>query len=484
LLRVYGSTQPGEIAATNDLPVFVEADTPVFDHATGDNDHISLLEIGGEVFACELLTDADLATVIQAMTAASAAHPDLHGGQDAQTWLMGGNNRARVARLVGRALLGSTSLRHRFSSSPPPSQLSALQRTNFGNLDSGPEFIRLPIGPVRYLRDPSQLVANDWFLLNDVANVGGTVSRIPTKQFRAPVALISEPVRSGADPATAKHEALLLIGHDEREKLKGWDPTASNSQGGVGAWIDIADNPNVDKWITAEWLRGIYNTPDDTVWATQPGGHGQLDPLVIGWWPRYRSSLPLSTKATPQVTPQHLTPQHFRSRQYNWINLPLRLHNARFHGDQPVELAFDTVLKRVPNNSVLSDQTLNDESLVVELRAMAGSIDGERKAPYALGEGTGTQGDWSLHLGIPFTAWSATPTPVTGNLFAWNDNAPTPATAKETDGVEVRISFRYKHAASSDLSAIARNANRSPLLSAAKLRCFAPITTVSIQGAR
>lgn len=471
LLRVYfGGTAGAGIAATGDLPLFVEADKPVFDRAGGTSDNLSLLEIGGEVFACELLRDTDLPAVITAMETVRATYPELHGGSASAAWLA--SNRAFVARLVGRGLLGSTSLAHRFSASPfgVPTQLTTNQRNRFGNLDLGPEFLRLPVGPVRYLTDPAALAANDWFTMHDVVRAGASVVPAQTRSFIAPVALIADPVRADADPATAQHEALVFIGHDERQMLKGWDPATST-------WIDIATNPNAGKWIIASWLRGLYNTPSTIAWAPQSGGRDQLDPLVIGWWPRFASALPSASGSAP--TP--LTAQHFRSRVYTWVNLPLRLHNARFCDQAPPELAFDPDL---PANAVLAGNNVpgSDPSLTVELRAMAGSIGGRRDVRYALNEGSGTQGDWSLNGGNQFTALSAAGSAVTG-LFPWNPST-TPDSALETDGVEVRISFRYIGDAASDLSSIARSANRSPLLSAAKLRCYAPLTTIAVEGNR
>ena len=484
IIRFWGGASTDGIAATKDLPVFVEADGPVFDRSSGALDNLSLVEIGGEVFACELITGAlsdsssDISAAAKYMDTLATSFPKLHNGVNGVTWLATNANRARIGRLVGRALLGGTSLAHRFATSPALDQLSANQQNLFGNLDIGPEFNRLPVGPVRYLANATAgagLNSNTWFQMQDLQNIpaappaGATTQLVFSKTFVAPRALVCDPVRDDADPATARNEIITLIGHDDRATITG-------VQGNVP--VSLGPNPNVDHWITAAWLRGQYHTKPDYPWADVNGGNGMLKPLIIGWWPRFASALPPASAG--------LTAQHFRSRSFPWISLPLRLHHMRCAdgtgNEGEPELAFDPNL---PTNSVITPTA--DATLEVQVRAMAGTIDGHRTVDYALGAGSGTQGDWSalpsFKTLVPGTDFSASGSAIAG-LFPWNTSA-SPADAKEVDGLELRLTFHYVGVTPSGvLTDIARRANRSPHLSAAKLRAYAPVTTVATEEAR
>ena len=470
-----------EIKAIDDLPLFIEADHPVFEQPVGNENQLMLLEIGGEVFACERLLDADKSLVIAAMDAMPATRKSFKGNLTPTAWVDA--NHGNFAKLVGRGLLASgapnrynpTATGTPFAIGPDISQLIDEQKNNFGNLDLGPEFFRLPVGPVRYLTEPDKLSTGKWFQVDDVVRNGASTMRKPSTGLNNDVLLITEPNRPAAKkPWEGVLEMMQIADRDGRQFLTAWDPNTKTS---VNVVPGNKENPNYNRMVTSWWLRGLYNTPANTDWKQSQyltGGRGDLQPLVIGWWPRYASCLP-SLRATDSDPLGDLTPQHLRSRLFPWIGMAMRLHGARFE-DTADEAAFALRLNAASNGCLD-----NQSGMRLEIRAMAGTINGREDVAGAFAGTSGIRGNW----------WSVTPqVPSVINdwqyvrgLYPWNPGGG-PVTAAETDGVEVRMHFRYTGVTTTDLSEIARNGSRAPLIGGAKMRCYAPVSIVATDEAR
>ena len=478
--RVFDSSGASltSIPATGGLPCFIWVTGNVF----SGPEPLSLMEIGGEVFACERLQDTDWPTMISALTALST------GPNGFPQLLLNGNGNGTLtpadylknfsghfARLVGRGQLGSRPMAHAFSASPKADQLTDTQATNFGNLDYGPECMTLPVGPVRYLGDSASLVANTWFtLLGNPENEQWKGADLVNKSFYAPYGLVVEASPAAIYPWDVASEVIAVGNYDDRPDIRYYDPK-------TGLTSTAITNLNYGKRITPKWLRGLYNTDATKPWANQ----GALKPLVIGWWPRFPSSYPsLMDPITKAVKP--LTAQHLRCRFYPWIGFPMNLHGARFDNTHPAEIAFDPDLAA---NSVLTESNAN---LQLEFRAMAGSIDGLTTAIGAIKSSVGdSYSDWSKIMET-LTTLPTPRTPPTPGVTAWVpipglykwDLGNGPGKSPITTGVEVRVSFRYTGATSGDLADIARAANRAPLISGFKLRAHAPVATLAIEDAR
>jgi hypothetical protein len=442
------------IAAQKDLPVYIWTSHAMFDSP----EPLSLVEFGGEIFAALEVTDAD-------DTALSNGINNLRGGFLNLT--VGGTyipaNRSQFAKLVGRALLGSGSSEHPLIPSIPFDQFSTQQARSQDYLAYGQEIMRLPVGPVRWLTDATNLVAatgDNTYEMHDGQKVSGS--------FKAPCALITEPVRADPEPWKAQQEIMYQGAYDDRDTLSSWNSANQTNY----TW----PNPNAKRWLTAKWLRGIYNTDPTKPWNDQDGGRDKLHPLVIGWWTRYPSAL-------PTTMPTGTAAQHLRCRHYPWAGFPFNLHGARFDNLHPPEICFDQSLA---TNTVLTETNPN---LIMEVRAMAGSIDGDTTVAGAIGavDVNGSSfSDWSrIAPVLPLPSLTAGEWLPIANLFTWNDPLNVgPDQAKSTSGVEVRVTFRYTGHTSNDLSDIARAANRAPLISGFKLRAHAPVTTLAVESAR
>ena len=362
---------------------------------------------------------------------------------------------------------------HAFSYSPNADQLTDTQATNFGNLDYGPECMTLPVGPVRYLGDSANLVANTWFtLLGNPENDRWKGADLVNRSFNAPYGLVVEASPAAIYPWEVASEVIAVGNYDDRPDIRYYDPNTGLTSAAI-------TNLNYGERITPKWLRGLYNTDATKAWMDKDG----LKPLVIGWWPRFPSSYPsLMDPITKAVKP--LTAQHLRCRFYPWIGFPMNLHGARFDNSPASlpEVLFDPGL--AANNVLTENSGLANSlpNLQMEVRAMAGSIDNVATVPGAIGDtGGSTYSDWSRIVPSLPSMTAAGWIPIL-NPFSWNTGGPD--TAKPTKGVEVRVSFRYTGATSGDLTDIARAANRAPLISGFKLRAHAPVATLAIEDAR
>ena len=461
---IQGGACVDRIPATGGLPIIIEVD--FHDNLFG-GDRMGLVEIGGEVFAYRRTTSADQLQIENALNArrgtgvgkwvgirptparkpaksSTPANPDPDPEVDPQT----DDNWNNFATLVGRGLLGSSQREHLMNMSIPDAGLSVGIRTNRENLDRGPEVMRLPVGPVRTLIDPLLKGSKDWFA---VAVDGATGS---TDDFIAPAVLICNPL---GDPTGTTNEVIQLAAIDRRQKISQWN-------GPTGGWT----NNNFQKWVTAPWLRGLYNTPSRD-WISVAGG---LQPIAIGWWTRYPSALP--SNSSPPLSGTDAAAQ-LRSRAFPWVGFCSSMARSRFDDNaMPFTIDFDTSLS---TNKALFDAG----SLSVEFRAMVDSIDGDSTVKNTLAyTSKNSFGDWSKITAVEINS------PLNGintlsGLFPWD--ATTPA-IHETNGIEVRVSFRYTEDPSAVLSDIARAANRAPLIGGAKLRFHAPLTVLATESAR
>ena len=473
---------PRSIASLNDLPVYIWTTQEIFRDvlSTAPNDPC-LIELGGEVFAAFPINANDEATIAVKFQTLYAKYPSLN-----KPTFSIHDNRNYFAKLVGRALLGSSSSPHPVNESVDENQLTDRpqndrQKNHNEYLAYGQEVMRLPVGPVRFLTDGTGLTptGNNTYQMS----ADGVT---PSGNFEAPCALLAEPIRPAAEPWTAHQEIFAQGDYDPRLTLDSPDP--NNPPPARITWPNL----NALRWITPTWRRGMYNTDSTHNWIDQPGGHDKLHPLVIGWWTRFPSSLP-SLKATSTSNFGDLTSQHLRCRYYPWAGFPFNLHGIRFDNltaDCP-ELMLDPTL---PTNKVLTE---SDPNLQLEVRAMAGSVNGIDTELGAIAHLSGTSGqgysDWSQIT--PSTILQPGASWVIPNLFFWNQAPLTdgPDKAYPTTGAEVRVTFRYTGPTTgtgtatgeiSDLTDIARAANRAPLILGFKLRAHAPVATLAVEDAR
>ncbi|MBA3936449.1 MAG: hypothetical protein H0X38_03225 [Planctomycetes bacterium] len=286
------------------------------------------------------------------------------------------NPDARSAKLIGRGLLGSEKVTH-----------------------AGPEpLLILPIGPVAQIE--GTLPEQDFFQLSDQFFNNSPSSPV----LDAPVAMICDP---GGDPT--KVELVQFVGPRQRG--------------------------NINSYVTAPWLRGLYNTVKQT-WSASGG----QKPIVIGWWPRYASALPGTGT----------TAEQFRSRTYAWAGFPFRLHDARF----------DRALLAAKSAEVATVKLLDPEigdAFRIEARALARGFDWTPATVMTLNTASTTDQDVSTAFGPAFTN-------------------------QAVDGAELRLTWHYLKNPSGLLPDIAAAGNRAPVIGPVRLRCLAPTEILSVEG--
>jgi hypothetical protein len=261
-----------------------------------------------------------------------------------------------------------------------------------------PGFLVLPVGPVTRFADRYETPGGH--------TLTGSFYYFQTPELRAPLALVC-----GRDGAPTAHEVLGTIG-----------PLPLR-------WRVGRDTVGFHYFFRADWMRGLYNTP-------QGGLDG--DQVVIGWWPRYAPCLP-----------QRATAQHLRSRSYPWVGFPLRLFDssfdtALFAGDPIAEV---TVVDEI------------DQLFALDARAMA----------------TGT--DWST---VPASELRQGGNSNLNAAFMHGQFA-----GRTVDGAELKVSWRYNVPPSGDLRDLAAAGNRvPPRVGPTRLRCLAPAKILATEYAR
>lgn len=304
--------------------------------------------------------------------------------------------------------------------------------------------------------------------------------------------------------------------------VKGWEPTKDDDQfllqapmqyvtdpDGVGTMevMRLFKRPSSNQHITARWLRGLYGTISQVWSATAPAVHngqpplqlpppnppvlptpatvtwpalgsGIVNPIVIGWWPRFAPGLPAGGGLTNDERSAQL-----RSRVFAWAGFPLRLHGSRFDPGIPV-----------------LDATLSASEISAGM-ARAGIAD----IPVALDAGCGIQAR-ALATGTTTAEifdWQAADASATA-LAGGSANAGLTAPfnwarfhAREVDGAELRVHWSPP-AGGTTLDSVALAQGVAPRLgaddtqaqsapdgtAAIRLRCVAPTRVLAVEEVR
>lgn len=396
----------------NDLPATVTAQNGIFAPVNG-NDQYGLVQIDGEVFAYRRGASANQAV------------------------------------LIARGLLGSEKTAHALTIASGATATSVSGRTVAPWIPAVP----IPMGPVAELCSP---LPQGGYAAG-TASAGFDVIEVAYANFyKDPLEFTTAQQESYADdPRLIMRSPFVLI-HDPSDNAK----------------IEITrllNRPASTQRLTASWLRGLYGTtdqdwtsipydPGDRVgsWTpTDPGpqsvktqNKGELNPIIIGWWPRYAPGL----AASPTV-------EALRSRSFAWAGFALRLSGARF---DPKNVP---VLKQA--NGGLFDITVADDA-GCDLTASA----------LAAEEKTGEVFDWDKAYAeaVPLAANANT---ALAELFDW-----TRFDLREVDGAEVRVHWQADLPGSRLLERAADAAGRAPRLERVRLRCVAPARILAVEEVR
>jgi hypothetical protein len=382
----------------------------------------------------------------------------------------------RNAVLIARGLLGTCAVEHRLAGAAP---LVPGGGQNFPNRPVRPTLpiAILPLGPVAELCSPLAAGAG--------AGAALDVIEIPfTDYFRDPESYNNSYQRTFAgppgniehgDPRTIMRSPVVLL----------HDPAGTSDGTSRVEALRLLDRPASDQRITATWLRGLYGTGDQAwtapysppatrpaTWVNQipprpafpvqvhPQAQGALNPIVIGWWPRFAPGMPATVPA-----------EALRSRSFAWAGFPLRLAGARF--DPAVPVLLDTA------GGIADVQIATDAGLRIEARALAA--------------GTGTQElfDWDA---APPTSLASGPNPSLVGPFAWAR-----FTMREVDGAELRVLWQTASGGTTQLLGLAGAQGRTPRLgtddtaaanvptstaAAVRLRCVAPTRVLAVEEVR
>ena len=425
-----GGSATGTIGlGPNELPITIQVSEDLFTTTGGGG--YGLAQVDGEVFAWRRIDD-------------------------------------RNAVLIARGLLGTGAVEHRLAGSVP---LVPGGGQSFPNRPVRPTLpiAILPLGPVAELCSPLAAGAG--------AGVALDVVEIPfTDYFRDPETYTNAYQGSFAgDPQNIMDSPVVLL-HDPAGTADGTSRVEA---------LRLLHRPASSQRITATWLRGLYGTTDQawtapysppatrpSTWVNQipprpafpvqvhPQAQGALNPIVIGWWPRFAPGMPATVPA-----------EALRSRSFAWAGFPLRLAGARF--DPAVPVLADTA-------GGLADVLVgNDAGLRIEARALAA--------------GTGTQElfDWEA---APPTALSAGSNPSLIGPFSWTRFA-----TREVDGAELRVLWQTTSGGTTQLLGLAGAQGRAPRLGAddtaainapagsaavVRLRCVAPTRVLAVEEVR
>ncbi len=415
-----------------DLGMFAQATTPLFDWAHGK---MGLVDIDGEVFAYQQLSDADALMIAGKynLLPENATNPT-----DQNQVKNGG----LFAKLVGRGLLVvDTGV---YTHVIPDGPLVANNQIRRPLLSAK----RLPVGPVLQLAEA--LTAGSWFALQDAIPVGP----IQPRTLFAPAALFCDPTG-----VVAKNEVIQLIGPKFHRDYPVGSPMAQEG-----------------KYTTAAWLRGMYNTPVAGSWS----GAADPKPIVIGWWPRLPSALPNGA----------LTKEHFRSRSYAWVGFPFSLYGAYFDQTRiamlPAPYSTMSLAEATedPNHRFLDGS--GNSYFTVQARALAyeniwsgPGVPATPTTPWYPAMDWSQQTGVELSLGFPI-----------GNIFLPVVDAemcftePSTRDARPVDGAEMRITWQYANGPSPKLDDLADATGRCPAITSARLRCLAPVRVLANSRSR
>jgi len=230
-------------------------------------------------------------------------------------------------------------------------------------------------------------------------------------------------------------------------------------------------NPNLGKFTTAHWLHGMYDSvPATAAWAATN------NPIFIGWWPRYASSLPADDgNASPTV-------EQFRCRSFAWVGFPVTVAEGFFW---PKLLATFPApwssmrMAEVTNIDDRRDANGANPAFIVEARALTAKEDD----------------DWTGALGGPAIAWrsqAATDLVPTSTALGTVTDASAVFDANDTlqrfsdgtqavggHGAELRITWHYTAKPSSLLRDVANAGNLAPAIGSVRIRGLAPVTVLA-----
>lgn len=394
------------------------------------------------------------------------------------------------AVLIARGLLGSRPMLHGLSGevqvptsdhSSPTATATPAGRT----VVTGLPVVVLPMGPVAELCSPIAV------------GTGFDVVEVPFGDYYKDPATFANPHQDSyaGDPHRIMQSPFVLV-HDPSGDPSGSSPVEV---------IRLLDRPLSNQRITANWLRGLYNTGISTwnapylplahegTWTPPPGptartpgtqGAGQLNPVVIGWWPRFAPGL--SSGATAATTAEK--DALLRSRSFAWAGFPLRLRGMRM---DPGIKVLDGTLDMAPPSPELT-KGIADIGIAsvagcdLDVRALATRDPDPPSAP----DPSPVSSDWSkapaVVLGNGANSELTSP-------FNW-----TRFINREIDGAEVRVHWTYA-TSSSGIFAAAAAQGCAPRLGAAdsaaaaapaagtaavKLRCVAPTRVLAVEEVR
>jgi len=418
-----GSSSTGVIgSAATDLPVAVKASMEIF-KSQNNNDAYGLVLINGEVFA----------------------------------WRKGSTPADAV--LIARALLGTQAMTHRLGIAG--GQLTTVgQLPNQRQVQTSLPAMTLPMGPVAELCSPLAAGAH---------NIGVDVIEVRYANFFKDPILFDTPNQDhyADDPRLIMRLPFVLV----------HEPACAPTVEAKVEVLRLFNRPASTQRITASWLRGLYSTTDqDWTAPYQPGTHwpswsptdpgqqpvtaqsaGSLNPIIIGWWPRFAPGL----TGAP-------TAESLRSRSFAWAGFALRLSGSRFDGHEPSgssDPGGPQVL-RAGVGGIADVGVADDAGCALTASALAAE------------ENTGNVFDWDKAWAHRASLIMPTNTALV-DPFNWNR-----FWLKEVDGAELRVHWSATGNGTTDLLRAADAAGRAPRLEKIKLRCVAPNRVLAVEEVR
>lgn len=302
-------------------------------------------------------------------------------------------------------------------------------------------FLILPLGPVALL-DGTLGEAPDSFILEDGANDCASIAHTSAHKHSLGISVFDAPAALICSPDGQKSEIVSLFGTSPHYVNK--------------------CNTYERHFHTASWCRGLYNTPIGS-WSGEaqfyndpPAQNGapkvnyKLQPVLIGWWPRYPSAMPNTTPANPAAM--------LRSRVYSWIGFPHSMNSGWFA---------PKLFKSLP---IATDQTIAEVSLLDTGPACSSLL---TVKAMAMAKGF----DWTI-------ARSKTLVTGTNDLTSLFDDTQFEGA---TNGAELRVYWQYKKPTNSGsdpmqtLTDAAEAGSVAPALGSARLRCLAPARVLATE---
>jgi len=408
IISIGGSVTGSIGAGAGDLPVDVQASESIFTPVNNRNQY-GLVLIDGEAFAFRRI-DNTRATLIARALFGTAAQPHTLASDAAQVAWDGGAQPTRAVRPTLPACI-------------------------------------LPLGPVAELCGDLPAGAHD---------VGAdVVEPLYANHYKDPIDFTHPGQDSYAgDPGMIMSSPFVLIQHP--------------SDGITAEVTRLHMRPASRQRITARWLRGLYGTPD-TAWsapytpathvatwsATDPGARpvtaqapGSLNPIIVGWWPRFAPGLTGSPTA-----------ESLRSRSFAWAGFALRLSGSRFD-------PFGVPALQATAAGIADVGVVADGGCQISASALAAQ------------ENTGYVFDWDqawankLPIGIGANEKLVKP-------FDWARFQ-----LRESDGAELRVHWDATGSGPTALLRAADAGGRTPRLEKVRLRCVAPNRILAVEEVR